>query len=508
MDRIIEIRINGSHLWKDNRLAGVQGEGNVNFLRITFDESWDGFAKKVTFWDAKGNNPVERTLTADLLEDITVSTLTYLCPIPPEPMAEAGMMTFVIDGWVDGKRARSVGAEMEVEYAPMADNAGEPTDPTPTQAEQLQGQIDTLLGDMQQRAVRAENAADAAEVSEANAKQSEDNAKQSETVAQNAAAVAEGAREEVATASAAAVAAAESAEAVEDRVLPAAEQAVQAAASAKASENIAVASAESAEAAAEAAATHEVGARAASAGVDTAKNEAVASAAAAAQSEAAAKAAQAAAEKARDEATEAVGGDFASKAYVDDKAEEAEGNANRYTDQRIAEIPEPENNVFIAVYGTTTKAEITAAVEAGKTIVCKNGTLSTSTHMIASDSHRFFFSEYDGISVWICAEGNWHTEDYMLAAGTHADTHAADGADAITPESIGAADAEHSHTAEDVGAADADHTHTPADIGAAAEGHTHTPSAIGAAPAYTYGTEDMEAGVTPLASGTLYFVYE
>lgn len=35
-----------------------------------------------------------------------------------------------------------------------------------------------------------------------------------------------------------------------------------------------------------------------------------------------------------------------------------------------------------------------------------------------------------------------------------------------------------------------------------------TPDVIGAAPAYTYGTEDLEAGVTPLAAGTLYFVYE
>lgn len=28
------------------------------------------------------------------------------------------------------------------------------------------------------------------------------------------------------------------------------------------------------------------------------------------------------------------------------------------------------------------------------------------------------------------------------------------------------------------------------------------------APAYTYGTEDLEAGVSPLPTGTLYFVYE
>ena len=35
-----------------------------------------------------------------------------------------------------------------------------------------------------------------------------------------------------------------------------------------------------------------------------------------------------------------------------------------------------------------------------------------------------------------------------------------------------------------------------------------TPASIGAAPAYTYGTDDLEAGTSPLESGKLHFVYE
>ena len=35
-----------------------------------------------------------------------------------------------------------------------------------------------------------------------------------------------------------------------------------------------------------------------------------------------------------------------------------------------------------------------------------------------------------------------------------------------------------------------------------------TPAAIGAAPAYSYGTEDLTAGTSPLETGKLYFVYE
>lgn len=43
---------------------------------------------------------------------------------------------------------------------------------------------------------------------------------------------------------------------------------------------------------------------------------------------------------------------------------------------------------------------------------------------------------------------------------------------------------------------------------AATGGDPITPAAIGAAPAYTYGTDDLTAGESTLATGTLYFVYE
>lgn len=60
--------------------------------------------------------------------------------------------------------------------------------------------------------------------------------------------------------------------------------------------------------------------------------------------------------------------------------------------------------------------------------------------------------------------------------GSHASTHASGGSDPITPESIGAATASHTHSEY--------------------------------APAYTYGTEDLTAGTSELATGKLYFVYE
>ena len=78
-----------------------------------------------------------------------------------------------------GKRQRSVADRLWVREADISLDAGEPTDPTPTQAEQLQVQIDTLLGDMQEQANIAVDAAERASASEDNAKISETNAAQS-----------------------------------------------------------------------------------------------------------------------------------------------------------------------------------------------------------------------------------------------------------------------------------------------------------------------------------------
>lgn len=196
MDRKIVINVNGSHIRKDNDLAGVTGEGNSTTMNLIFDNSWEGMAKTVTFWNARGQNPVKRTLTADMLTDLKTSILDYSITIPPEPLEYEGRMTFVIDGYVDGVRRRSLSDTLKVRYSPMDIDAGEPIDPTPTQAEQLQVQIDTLLDDIQEEAIKADTAAKAAAESEKNAAESEKNAAESATTAVNAMEAAEEAKED------------------------------------------------------------------------------------------------------------------------------------------------------------------------------------------------------------------------------------------------------------------------------------------------------------------------
>lgn len=187
MDRIINVKVGGNHLSKDNKNAGVRGEGNVTNMRITFDEGWDGYAKTVTFYDALGQNPVKRVETVDLIEDITTDHRTYITPIPPEPLAIAGELTFVIDGYKDGKRQRSVSDTLIVKDAPIADNAAEPSEPMPEPYEQIQKQVDGMIGKVQQMYIDSVNSKQNAE----NAKASEENAEESERIARECAEIAQ-----------------------------------------------------------------------------------------------------------------------------------------------------------------------------------------------------------------------------------------------------------------------------------------------------------------------------
>lgn len=162
------MKVSGSYLICDNRTAGVQGEANAAALRIEFDAGWDGMVKTVTFWNAKGENEVKRILTADLLEDIVESGRIYLTPLPGEAMTAAGKCRFAVDGYIRGKRQRSLYGELVVKPSGRGgDSAVE--EPTPTQTEQLQTQLDTLMDDLREQAVLAADSAAAAEESQQSA---------------------------------------------------------------------------------------------------------------------------------------------------------------------------------------------------------------------------------------------------------------------------------------------------------------------------------------------------
>ena len=156
MDRIIEVKVCGNHLSKDNKRAGVKGEANVTKLHITFDEGWRHYAKEITFFDAYGKNPTKVILCAQMFEGED----DYLVPIPAEPLAESGMMTFVIDGTLDNKIQRSLSDNLEVYDVPDTTGAKNAVEPTPDDLQQMQGEIEYIKGNVM-RAIEAREAIEA-----------------------------------------------------------------------------------------------------------------------------------------------------------------------------------------------------------------------------------------------------------------------------------------------------------------------------------------------------------
>lgn len=164
--RTITIEVNGEFVRKSSQLAGVQGAGNVTAVQIIPDESWNGMAKTLTWFNARGENPVKQVLTTNqstLMED---GSVVWTLLIPPEPLEYAGECSFVLDGYIDGKRARTIGDKLSVSFSPAVNNATNPTDPTPSQAEQLQKQIEDVIGTIHEANDSAESARQSADKAE------------------------------------------------------------------------------------------------------------------------------------------------------------------------------------------------------------------------------------------------------------------------------------------------------------------------------------------------------
>ena len=191
--REIRMTVYAGLLKKNSNLGGAQGEGNVTDLLIEFRPEWDGTTKTITFYDANMENPVQVTLTTALLEDAAQDIRTYRVPIPSEPLAIAGQMTFTIDGYVSGSRARTAQDTLIVLPSPMVKD---PSAITPTQAEQLQAGIDAVLEDIagMETAIANEAGREAAEEGRRTAEQARVAAEQGRATAEQGRATAEESR--------------------------------------------------------------------------------------------------------------------------------------------------------------------------------------------------------------------------------------------------------------------------------------------------------------------------
>lgn len=146
MDRIIHIAVNGEFVRKDSKNAGVQGEANATTLHITMSGDWEQYSKRIVWRDALGEHPVA-VLLYNSVEDLVAEKdpLVFDTPIPAEPLTLPGWCSFTIEGFRESDpTAVSITVTDHLLVKPN-DSYNVPSEPTPTQAQQLQTQIDGIV---------------------------------------------------------------------------------------------------------------------------------------------------------------------------------------------------------------------------------------------------------------------------------------------------------------------------------------------------------------------------
>ena len=155
--RTIEVRITGMFVRKDDKNAGVQGEGNATQLHITFDATWDGYGKRLIWRNAQGQDPVSLVL-AQPEEDS--QQRAYTTPIPAEALKLPGWCSFTVEGYRSGAEGEADSAALTVrDYLQVLENDSyySPAQPTPTEAQQILGALGQAVERVDASAQEAES---------------------------------------------------------------------------------------------------------------------------------------------------------------------------------------------------------------------------------------------------------------------------------------------------------------------------------------------------------------
>lgn len=204
MQKIISCRVTDEYVQGTGAVVGAVGSHDDAALELSFSEIWDGTTKRIVWYDALGQNPTLTILTVDLL--VPGEAEVYRVPIPGEAKTVAGNLMMTIRGVVigdDGKEEKAVvsaTATFVVLDSVWDDDASESEDITPSQAEQLQKEVDSIKMDISKTIqavdkldeyveVTGKNA-DAAETAEENAKKAQSAAAASATASSNSASLA------------------------------------------------------------------------------------------------------------------------------------------------------------------------------------------------------------------------------------------------------------------------------------------------------------------------------
>ena len=175
--RIVKLQISNEYIHGSGVSIGAAGSHDDVLLEMDFRPSsvWAGTTRRAIFANALGENRTVIVLTTNLLEEGQGEI--YLVPVPQEAKDVAGECFLTVEGFVtdvNGKEiVRCVTEEARFRVLPSKLYTNDSAPVTPSQAEQLQAEIDSIKTTIVN-----------AGISERNAKASEEAAAYSEQAAQ------------------------------------------------------------------------------------------------------------------------------------------------------------------------------------------------------------------------------------------------------------------------------------------------------------------------------------
>ena len=137
---MVTIHINGQFVSKSSKNVNPTGSANTAELQFIFDDSWLGYAKRVLWRDAKGEN-----LTSVLLSAEPMQKNIYNSTVPTAVTTSAGWCSFTVEGYFESnpsKIMKSITDGLFVAYSQSSDGIAEIT---PTEAMQLQAEFEGLM---------------------------------------------------------------------------------------------------------------------------------------------------------------------------------------------------------------------------------------------------------------------------------------------------------------------------------------------------------------------------
>ena len=140
MENII-IKINGQFVSKSSKNAGSAGSSETTLLTFIFDDSWNGYAKRVIWRDAKGENETSVILVPDVAE----STSCYTSTVPAEVMRSSGWCSFCIEGYYESNSSAVMKSASDYLYVSYSHITDEKRELTGDEAMQLQAEFEALM---------------------------------------------------------------------------------------------------------------------------------------------------------------------------------------------------------------------------------------------------------------------------------------------------------------------------------------------------------------------------